>query len=120
MKIVSILFVMAALLTGCGVDWFPATNSSSNVASANSHQMGGAIQGTPLSLSQAVSTFAGVSPGSTDGTGAAARFYVPASITTDGTNLFVSDTGNNTIRQVVIATGAVTTLAGSAGTAGSA
>jgi sugar lactone lactonase YvrE len=37
----------------------------------------------------------------------------------DGTNLFVADSGNHTIRKVVIATGAVTTLAGTAGTSGS-
>jgi sugar lactone lactonase YvrE len=82
--------------------------------------MGGAIQGTSLSLTQTVSTIAGVSPGSTDGIGAAARFFNPYGITTDGTNLFVADTDNNTIRKVVIATGEVTTLAGTAGVAGSA
>jgi hypothetical protein len=48
--------------------------------------------------------------------GAAARFNTPRSITTDGTNLYVNDLGNKTIRKIVIATGAVTTLAGSAGT----
>jgi sugar lactone lactonase YvrE len=62
---------------------------------------------------------AGVS-GSADGTGIAATFYLPYGITTDGTNLYVADTGNNTIRQVVIATGVVTTLAGTAGVSGSA
>jgi sugar lactone lactonase YvrE len=61
---------------------------------------------------------AGVS-GSTDGTGTAALFQVPCGIATDGTNLYVADTGNNTIRQVVISTGVVTTLAGSAGVPGS-
>ncbi|MCE9596778.1 MAG: fibronectin type III domain-containing protein [Spirochaetia bacterium] len=70
----------------------------------------------------AVTTFAGVagSPGSANGTGTAARFYGPESITTDGTNLYVTDTANHTIRQIVIATGAVTTLAGVAGASGSA
>ena len=34
-------------------------------------------------------------------------------IATDGINLYVADEYNNEIRQVVIATGAVTTLAGS-------
>jgi sugar lactone lactonase YvrE len=58
--------------------------------------------------------------GSTDGTGAAARFYNPRVVTTDGSNLYVTDSENHTIRQVVIATGAVTTLAGSAGSSGSA
>jgi hypothetical protein len=71
----------------------------------------------------AVTTLAGGSastPGSADGTGRAARFYSPWGITTDGTNLFVTDDRNYTIRKIVIATGAVTTLVGSAGTPGSA
>ena len=34
-------------------------------------------------------------------------------ITTDGTNLYVADSDNHKIRKIVIATGAVTTLAGS-------
>jgi sugar lactone lactonase YvrE len=58
-------------------------------------------------------------PGSTDGTGTAATFNLPFGITTDGTNLYVADTGNNTIRKVVISTGVVSTLAGSAGVPGS-
>jgi hypothetical protein len=83
-------------------------------------QMGGAIQGNSLSLAAAVSTLAG-SPnvtGSADGTGAAARFYYPQDITTDGTNLYVADAGNCTIRKIVISTGQVTTLAGTAGSCG--
>jgi sugar lactone lactonase YvrE len=70
----------------------------------------------------AVTTVAG-SPqisGSDDGIGAAARFNRPAGITGDGTgNLFVADEENHTIRMIVIATGAVTTLAGSPGAFGS-
>ena len=63
---------------------------------------------------KAVTTLAGNgSPGSADGTGTAATFSGPQGITTDGTNLYVADTGNNTIRKIVIATKAVTTLAGS-------
>jgi hypothetical protein len=46
-----------------------------------------------------------------DGTGSAARFYFPMGITTDGTNLYVIDAGNVAIRQIVIATQEVTTLA---------
>ena len=67
-----------------------------------------------------VTTLAGSAgaSGSADGTGTAARFYDPSGITTDGTNLYVADTGNYTVRQVVIATGQVTTLAGSAGVLG--
>jgi sugar lactone lactonase YvrE len=69
-----------------------------------------------------VSTLTGSAgvPGSADGTGAAALFQAPCGITTDGTNLYVADTGNNTIRKVVISTGVVTTLAGTAGVPGSA
>ncbi len=72
--------------------------------------------------SGAVTTLAGLagSPGTADGTGSAARFNNPRGITTDGTNLYVADKNNYTIRKVVIATGAVTTLAGLAESYGSA
>ncbi|MBI5186125.1 MAG: chitobiase/beta-hexosaminidase C-terminal domain-containing protein [Nitrospinae bacterium] len=85
--------------------------------------MGGSVQGAALTLttSSQVSTLAGSAglAGSTDGTGTAARFIYPNDITTDGTNLFVADQTSQTIRKIVIATGAVTTLAGSAGLTGS-
>lgn len=62
-----------------------------------------------------VTTFAGsATPGHADGVGAAAKFYYPLGITTDGTNLYVADSSNNMIRKVAIATGEVTTLAGAA------
>lgn len=85
-------------------------------------QMGGATQlGTTLSLSGAVSTLAGSSGnfGFADEVGTAAKFNNIGGMTTDGTNLYVADGGNHTIRKVVIATGAVTTLAGTAGVTGS-
>ncbi len=50
------------------------------------------------------------SGGSVDGTGTVGLFNYPAGITTDGTNLYVVDTINNSIRKIVIATGVVTTL----------
>jgi hypothetical protein len=54
--------------------------------------------------------------GHQDGTGTAAEFSCPFGITTDGTNLYVTDAGDSrTIRKVVIATGEVTTLAGEDG-----
>jgi sugar lactone lactonase YvrE len=68
-----------------------------------------------------VSTFAGAAgtSGSTDGTGAAARFSAPSGVTTDSAgNLYVADTGNDIIRKITPA-GVVTTLAGMAGMTGS-
>ena len=54
-----------------------------------------------------------------NGTATAARFDRPAGIASDGAgNLFVADTGNSTIRKIVIATRAVTTFAGAAGATG--
>ena len=68
-----------------------------------------------------VTTFAGTAgaKGSTDGTGAAARFNVPRGVVVgaDGT-VYVGDTFNHTIRKITSA-GVVTTLAGSAGSTGS-
>jgi hypothetical protein len=73
------------------------------------------------SASSTVITFAGTaeSAGTTDGTGTAALFDFPYGITTDGTNLYVVDANNNTIRKIVISSKVVTTLAGTAGSSGS-
>jgi hypothetical protein len=62
-----------------------------------------------------VTTLAGLgpaSPGDMDGSSSVATFNGPNALTTDGTNLYVSEASNNKIRQVVIATGAVSTIAG--------
>jgi sugar lactone lactonase YvrE len=56
--------------------------------------------------------------GSTDGTGAAARFFAPAGLATDNKgNIFVADSGNHTVRKIST-TGVVTTIAGKAGMSG--
>jgi len=60
-----------------------------------------------------VTTLAGSSSGSTDATGTSASFNNPSGITTDGTNLYVTDYSNHRIRKIVIDNGTVTTLAGS-------
>jgi len=80
----------------------------------------------PLTAGAAVvTTIAGTagSPGSVDGTGAAARFQQPTGIAFDGTNLFVCDSANHTIRRLAppLTAGAavVTTIAGTAGSPGS-
>ena len=59
--------------------------------------------------------------GSADGTGTTARFTYPAGIVGDEAgNLYVVDSGNNTIRKIAVATKVVTTFAGRAGEYGSA
>ena len=110
------------------------TDSAGNVSSTLTftsftvvelEQMGGAMQGVELSLSTnydgtfVVTTIAGTgNTGSTNGTGTSASFDNPEGITTDGTNLYVTNR-NHLIRKIVISTGAVTTLAGT-GSSGSA
>src|SRR5213593_3736548 len=69
-----------------------------------------------------VTTLAGSAgqSGSADGTGSAARFNNPRGVAVDSVgNVYVADTSNATIRKVTPA-GAVTTLAGLAGSGGSA
>ena len=69
-----------------------------------------------------VTTIAGThgSHGSADGTGSSAQFFRPMGVAVDGFgNILVADGTNNTIRKVTAA-GVVTTIGGSAGTAGSA
>ncbi len=69
----------------------------------------------------AVTTLAGspLSAGSADGSGSAARFDSPAGLGVDGSgNLFVADSGGDTIRKVTPG-GFVSTVAGVAGAAGS-
>jgi len=67
-----------------------------------------------------VTTLAGTAgmSGSTDGTGAAARFNVPAGVAVDSAgNVYVADRDNGTIRKVT-PTGITTTVAGTAGVLG--
>jgi len=66
----------------------------------------------------AVTTLAGSTLGFTNGPGTTATFNQPWGITTDGTNLYVADTNNQWIRQIVISNAVVTTLAGTRGAVG--
>lgn len=116
MKKLLLMFSWLALplfISACGGD---------SPSPSPSHSMGGAIQGKPLSLSQAVSTYSGPLPGSpvngfVNGNSGDARFNLPLGITTDSVSLFIADAGNNSIRKIDLSTGTVTTIAGN-GSAG--
>jgi sugar lactone lactonase YvrE len=70
-----------------------------------------------------VSTLSGLTggvgtAGAVDGLGTGAQFSGPQGVATDGTNVYIADTGNNLIRQIRISDGWTSTIAGS-GAAGS-
>lgn len=105
-------------IAGCGGG---GSDSAQNVPALT--QMGGAIQGRTLELLAGVDTAAGSSAaaaGAIDASGVAATFNLPQGIATDGSNLYVADRNNNTIRKIVIATGEASTLAGSSAVPGDA
>lgn len=96
----------------CGV----AADSSGNVYVADT----GNNSIRKISPTGSVSTFAGVSgqTGSSDGAGTAARFNSPTGVAVDSSgNVYVADSGNDTIRTIT-PSGTVATLAGLAGQAG--
>lgn len=111
--------VLKALLTSLTVAIFAGCGGGGGTGGNPGVQMGGAVQGKALALANVVSTHAGTA-GSTDGVGSAARFSTPNDVVSDGTSLYVVDSGNSTIRKIVIATGTTSTLAGKAGVTGSA
>ena len=91
------------------------TTDGNNIYVADTHN--NAIRKIAIATG-AVTTLAGGNLGSADNVGLLASFNYPVGVTTDGTNLYVTDAYNYTIRKIVIASGAVTTLAGSAGNPG--
>lgn len=60
--------------------------------------------------------------GSADGAGNIARFNQPKAVAVDGTTIYIADSGNHTIRSMTVAAGVgtVTTVAGVAGSSGTA
>src|SRR5271163_5138503 len=73
-----------------------------------------------ITVSGSVTTVAGQAniSGTDDGTGNAAHFNLPTQIATDGSALYVADSGNSTIRRITLADFKVKTVAGQAGTSG--
>jgi hypothetical protein len=103
----------ATTLAGVGLSNGMASDGAGNLCVSGANNVQKVVIATG-----AVTTLAGTAshPGSTDGAGAVARFNSPRGIASDGAgNLFIADTLSGTIRKVVVATGAVTTLAGTAG-----
>lgn len=103
--------------------WSESPNGSVKYANSASFTMGSSDMPLYAIWSGIVSTLAGGNgfsgDGYADGTGTDARFYAPNGITYSGGFLYVADTNNHAIRKLDIASGTVSTLAGS-GTAGSA
>jgi DNA-binding beta-propeller fold protein YncE len=73
-----------------------------------------------ITVSGTVTTVAGTAniSGTEDGTGSAAHFNLPTQIATDGTSLYVADSGNSAIRRITLADFKVKTIGGQPGTSG--
>jgi len=97
-----------------------AANQLLYVASANGHVIYRVSTASATITPEIIAGTSGI-PGSADapsGPATDASFNRPLGIAFDGSRLFIADSGNHTIRQLTIATGAVTTLAGMAAAPG--
>ncbi|MCX6954808.1 MAG: hypothetical protein NTV51_21840 [Verrucomicrobia bacterium] len=99
---------------------FAITSDGANlyVADTNNHAvrkivLTGGVVGTVNTLAGSIGT-----SGSTDSIGTSASFKNPTGVTVKSGTVYVSDTLNNTIRQILVSSGAVSTLAGTAGQSG--
>jgi hypothetical protein len=100
---------IVSTLTGSAGMYSGVTTDGTSLFFTNMHSICKADIATGI-----ISTIAGIAevPGSSDGTGNEASFNYPYDLTTDGTNLYVVDSLNSTIRKIVIASGVVSTFAG--------
>lgn len=83
------------------------------IADTSNHNLRKLVIGTGATTTLA----GGGSAGAVDGTGSSARFSAPFGVAYDGTHIYLTDTGNQTVRKITSA-GVVTTLAGTSGAAG--
>ncbi|MHB8417484.1 MAG: NHL repeat-containing protein [Myxococcales bacterium] len=98
-----------------------SSTSGGSSGSTGGSSSGGTTGGTPTWSPSWLSLLAGApgSPGSNAGTGDVALFKSASDVAADGAgHLFVGDTGNDTIRELDLTTGLVTTVAGQPGVAG--
>ncbi|MBI39669.1 MAG: hypothetical protein CMF59_08720 [Leptospiraceae bacterium] len=122
----AVMFLLVSFIANCGLFGFPDNEEDPDLATLialiggieNSACLlvwsGVEVPGCEVALSGDVTTLAGSgTQGATDGTGIAADFNLPQGMTTDGTSLYVVGTQSHLIRKIVIASGEVTTLAGS-------
>jgi hypothetical protein len=103
----SVQFYYPAGLTNDGASFIYVTDTLNNdIRKIN------AVTGETAAFAGGNSLQANSGAGSTDAIGISAGFKKPMGITTDGTNLYVTDTQNYTVRKIVISTKMVSTLAG--------
>jgi len=120
-KIVVATGAVTTYATGLSGPWGVAVDTAGNVYVADTgnnviRKYTAALTGSIIAGQSGVS-------GSADapaGPATAATFRGPYGIAVDGAgaNIYVADTGNHTIRKIVVATGVVSTLAGQAGVSG--
>jgi hypothetical protein len=117
-------FLSPSFVPSAGVSIQPVIFNPTDAANYNTAQTTVSVTVRPVPVKEDVlyGTIAGLagSPGNADGVGAVAKFMGARGVATDAVgNVYVADTGNHTIRKISTS-GQVTTIAGTAGQAGTA